>query len=215
MYQTGQDYHEYRMHVTEPEYGLAKVKQLVTGLQDRRQQITEKDWTKLSAAEKFTYCAIHPEQYFQACFMLGIESDADKKIYARQASPFIENHWSVRQSEFFTKERKTVIKLLTQTVRGNVRMGANLKLIAVETKANEMIPTLIDKFQKDKRDKDLLTVLMVLMKEGDDPRFAEWPPYQDLYGKDANYGSSIPASDASEKTILKLAAQFHRGLKTK
>ena len=74
-----QAYHEYRMYVSEPPYGLAKIKRLLINMEVKEdeesmggtEKIPTKIYCNLSLREKFTYHMLHGETFSQICDAYG------------------------------------------------------------------------------------------------------------------------------------------------
>jgi hypothetical protein len=103
-----------------------------------------------------------------------------------------------------------VIKLLRETMKSHKHVGANLKEAIIHIDAVELIPELIAAYRADARDNDILTVLLLLMKEAEYEPVMFTPVYMELYGDDSNYFASSPATPATCKEILDMAAKFAR-----
>lgn len=204
-------YHNFRVALTEPSYGLAKVKRLISaakpnGEDDRT--IPTRAWDALSVAEKFTFSCLHAETFSQNCDAMPPVMDEHKKIFGWPESPFVESSWSERQVKFFANNRAACLRLLEDTVRSKKRMGCNLKLVAYQIHAKELFPFFISTYQKDRKDRDILSLMMVMMNEDNFVPFQDWEAYPKLYGTNAYYGSYIQFVPANESAILRFAADY-------
>jgi hypothetical protein len=86
----------------------------------------------------------------------------------------------------------------------------NLKNAILETNAVELIPDLIGIYRIHNKDHDILTVLMLLMKEGKYPEFMKSTSFTKLYGENANYKAYLQASSANQKLIIDRAMAFYK-----
>jgi len=222
-----------RAQITEPPYGLEKVKALINSAEelDRKRQDAEKHDTDeivfyrpssvpiredayraLSLKEKFTYNMIHPESYWQNCSNLP-SSWTNEYIPAQL--PFIYGtlNWAERQRQFFRDNRDSVLEYIKTGSRSTKRLGQNDKTVLVIISATEMIPLLED-FYREKQDNGILTVLLLLMKNKKYSPLMEWKLYDELYGGSLShsYRSSIEFNKTNELFILRLATDFYNEL---
>ncbi len=209
------DFHAYRTVVTEPSYSLAKVKRMIRGIkrdQEDNQRISAAGFSALTFEEKFTYVMLHGEDFNQNCDGGMTIAGEAHKIFSYPADPFPDDMaWSEQQRTFLTKNRHAVIKLLHETISNRSRVGANLKSAIVELNGHELIPDLISAYNRDRRDNDVLTVLMLLMKDGGYGPFMYTPVYMKMYGdEDASYRMFLDANAANRKLILDYAMAYYR-----
>ncbi len=205
-------YGEYRNKVTVPPYGLAKVKALIEKIpygEDDSSPMGNKDYMSLSFREKFTYHMIHAEISAQNCDVRPPIQDEDKKIFGQMADGFGESVWSDRQVKFMISNRDSVMALIKESTDRSKRMGANYKSAIVEINGREMIPYIIEVYNRDKKDRDLLTLLMLLMKNNEYKPFMTSQSFRKLYGEDANYQSYIDYNTANEDLIIKRATDYY------
>jgi hypothetical protein len=78
-------------------------------------------------------------------------------------------------------------------------------------KDKKMIPFLIKTYNIDKKDHDILTVLMLLMKENQYKPFLASQSFRKLYGEEASYQAHLELNKANEELILKRAMDFYNG----
>jgi hypothetical protein len=203
---TSLKYHEYRYEVTEPSYGLSKVKRLIRGIktdQEDNQRMSDKLYNSLSNAEKFTYAMLHGEDASQNCSDMPGIVDEQKKIFAYSPNIFDDNAmWSERQRNFLHNHRSSVIGWLHSTMRSKRRVGLNLKSTIIELNATELIPDMVRIYQRDHKDHDILTAFMHLMKENKYRPFVSSSIYKRLYGPDTNYEGYLPATTALQNQII-------------
>ena len=209
-------YHEYRQAATEPTYGLAKVKALLKATSATKgdemdsKVLPSAAWNRLTTPERFTYCMLHGEVSSQNCDAMPWIVDEEHKVFAYPPSFHDgEESWSDRQRAFLSGHRSAVIGLLRSTIREKRRVGVNLKAAIVEIHANELIPDLVSAYDRDRKDNDLLSVLMLLMKDGKDKPFLASITYRKLYGPKASYQAFIVANDANQKLMVQRAMAFY------
>lgn len=211
-------YHDYRVKSTTPPYGLPKVKKLVTAItsgDDEQMTMNTRDYSALSLREKFTYHMIHAEDYSQNCDAMPPIQDEQKKIFGHLPDAFDEYSWSERQRNFLSSNRDSVIALIRESAARSKRIGVNYKMAIVEINGREMIPFLIKTYKTDPKDHDLLTVLMLLMKNNEYQPFMASASYRKLYGEQADYQASLELNKANEELILKRAGDFYQAFKNR
>ena len=212
-----QAYHDYREKLTVPPYGLQKIKGLVARIkldENEKEELDQKKYLALSLREKFTYHMIHPESYSQNCDAMPPIQDEQKKIFAQLPDIFDEYAWTDRQIQFFKDNKDSVMNFMKESISRTKRVGVNFKHAMVEMKAREMIPFLIATYNISKKDHDILTVLMLLMKNDKYAAFLNSPSYKKLYAdEDASYQSYLNFNTANEQLIIKRATEFYNGLK--
>jgi len=214
--QEDQNFREYRARRTVPPYGLEKVKKLINGLQYEAFEDGDAGMTALPPAqfksltfqEQFTYVMIHPETYAQNCSIFVPQPDEQKKIFSYLISWMDESQWSDRQLTFLRENRDSVMTLIRESTLRSKHMGVNYKDAIVEINGWEMIPFLTDYIQNNEKDKDALTVLLLLMKKGAYVPFLKSTSFQKLYGKDYNYESFIYYNAANKELILERAGEY-------
>jgi hypothetical protein len=101
------------------------------------------------------------------------------------------------------------------------RIGLNYKTVMVDINATSMIPFLIDFYKKERKDRDILTVLMLFMENAQYPEFFASTGRAKLYGKSdvdgeaAYYSRFLVLNKANEDLIMQRATNFYNGLKKK
>ena len=158
-----QAYHDARLKITTPPYGLSKIKEIITTIKysegeesdDGGMKLDEKKYQKLSLREKFTYNMIHAESYSQICDAMPPIQDEQKKIFGNLPDDFDEYNWSERQTNFFKKNKDSVVVLITESIKRTGKIGLNYKQVIVDINATKMIPLLIETYKKTKGQKDL------------------------------------------------------------
>lgn len=214
---SSQKYRAYREASTEPPFGLSRVRALVRKIKadsEDNQIMSAKDYNSLSLDEKFTYAMIHGEDFSQNCDASPPIVDEDKKIFANFPGAFgDEATWSERQRQFLHNHRTKVIELLRSTIKARHRVGVNLKQAIQELDAVELIPDLISLYSSDPRDRDILTLLMLFMKDDLYMPFLESSIYKSLYGDESNYWASIALTPTHQRTILDLASKYSKSRK--
>lgn len=207
-----QAYHQYRIKTTTPPYALEKIKGMIAKLKatgdDETLKPDNKTYMALSFREKFTYHMIHAETYSQNCDAMPPIQDEQKKLFGYLPDAFDEYSWSERQSNFLKSNRDSVMALIKESVIRSKRIGVNYKLAIVEINAKEMIPFLIKTYKTDSKDHDILTVLMLLMKNNEYKPFMASASFKKLYGEEASYQAYLDFNKANEELVLKRANDF-------
>jgi hypothetical protein len=207
-----QAYHEYRVKPTVPPYGLVKIKAMIKKIKvddEDNEVISQQDYDALSFREKFTYHMIHGESYSQNCDAMPPIQNEDKKIFAYIPEAFDEYAWSDRQSTFLRKNRDSVIAIMKESITRSKRMGVNFKQAVLEINAREMIPFLVTMYYEIKKDHDLLTLMMQLMKDNEYEPFITSGSYRKLYGDESNYAAFLNFTKGNEDLIIKRATDFY------
>lgn len=210
---------------TVPPYGLDKVKALVKKIpyvddpesgETSTEVLDPKLYASLSLPEQFTYHMVHPETYSQNCDGLPAHSDKANRIYGHLTDIFGEYEWSERQLNFFKNNRDTVERLMKPLIEKSNCIGYNLKEAIVEMNATDLIPYLIDFYNKEKKDHYVLTMLMLLMKNNQYPQFMNSTSYKKLYAvEEGEYAAYLVYNKANEDLIIQRATNFYNGLQAK
>lgn len=212
-------FYDARMQVVVPPFALTQVKNIIKeeaakpagadAVSDFDQSISKKTFKAMSTEEKFTYTMIHPEVYSQACAEQFYAKLPQKKIFAQLLSGFSGEEWSERQIDFLKQNRTEILVLLEQSIQQKAKIGLNFKDAYLRIEAWESIPFLITFYKKNKKDKDVLTLLMLLMEQAQFPAFKNSIIYQKLYGDDAGYEQWIDYTVANETLILNTAKAYY------
>lgn len=211
-------YQEYREKITRPPYGLEKVLMMIKKIagNDENMALKQKDYLTLSLREKFTYHMINAESYSQNCDAMPPVMDAEKKIFAQLPDAFGEYSWSERQLNFLHANRDSVMALITESIGRSNRVGVNYKKAIIEINGREMIPLLISTYNRDHKDKDILTVLMILMKNNEYAHFLTSASYKKLYADgESSYHAFLNFNTANEELIIQRANNFYNALPKK
>lgn len=207
-------YSEFRHQDVTPTYGLAKVKAIVQKIkedQDMNRRMSDKDYASLSLKEKFTFVMIHGEDFSQNCDAMPEIMDEHKKIFSFFPGGLKEEAaWSQRQRDFLKENRSKVIDLIKDTIQTKKRVGANLKSAILELNAVETVPLLVTTYVRDRKDHDILTLLMILMKENKFPAFLKSSTHKKLYGDEDNYMSFVLATPAIQKETINWATGLYK-----
>ena len=203
------------MYESKPRWGLAKIQRLLAHTKtdkDDNTVIPAKAYSALSTREKFTYCMMNGEVFDQNCDGMPGFVGEEKKIFAHAPGPWFEqDRWSPRQIAFLSGHRGTVLSLIRQTITTQHRSGTNLNKAIIDLHAWEMIPALVALYQRDHKDHDLLSVCMILMKDGNYRPFASSPMYNKLYGDpDASWKSFIDATPHNQRLLIQRAMAYYR-----
>src|SRR5215831_3946918 len=205
-----------------PPYGLDTVKALIakakadTTQDDETEAIDEKTFNSLPLEQKFTYVMIHQETYHQNCDILPERTEEAHRIYGHLPNFFDEGEtgyeWSERQLKFLKDNRDSIEMLMKPLIEKNNTIGGNFEVAIVEMNAKELIPYLIDFYKKKKQDHDILTILMLLMKENKYPEFMNSTSYQKLYKDEDSYSAYLTYNQANEELIFQRAMRFYLSL---
>jgi hypothetical protein len=215
-------YRDFRSQISVPPYSLSKIKGLISKIKPQSDKdnsdmgisrLPQKDYDALSLRERFTYTMIHPEMYAQNCAIFVPQTNEDQKIFGYLISWMNEETWSDRQLNFLTKNRDSVMAIIKESVIRSKRMGVNYKDALVEINGWEMIPFLVSYYKENKKDKDILTTLMLLMKKGNYADFVKSKSYKNLYGVADNYESSMAFNKANEELTLQRAQAYYHSKK--
>jgi len=209
--------------ITVPPYGLDRVKALIAKMESESTnkfilatQLDAKVYDSLSFNEKFTYHMIHPESYSQNCSILPTRIDEANRIYGQLPHVFGEFSWSARQYDFFKDNRDSVQQLIKSVIEKTSRVGENFKKAIVLMNSKALIPFLIEVYNKEKKDHNILTVLMLLMKENNYPEFMRSTIYLPLYDvKTGRYNAWLTYNRTNEALIIQQATNFYNELQAK
>ncbi len=220
-----QEYNAYRIKITRPPYGLEKVLGLIKKIKSLKDDedgdggtsaLSPQVYASLSLREKFTYHMVHGESYAQNCDYGFADNDEEKKIYALLPTPFGDEYWNDKQRKFFEDNHDSVVALMTESIIRSHRAGVNYKHVIVKINATEMIPLLINTYNADKKDHDILTTLNLLMLGNKYAPFMASESYRKLYAKeDARWEAFLNFNEANEALILQRATDFYNGLPKK
>lgn len=212
---TSRKYHEYRQAITAPSYHLAKINALVSKIKEDKDgnlRLPEKAYNALSFEEKFTYTMIHGEDSSQNCDAMMSTVKEESKIFGYFPDAFSGGNivWSDRQRDFLTKNRSKVVSLLRATIKLRQRVGVNLKDAILEINGKELVPDLIAAYNIKKKDHDILTLLMLMMREDKFPEFIKSTSFTKLYGENSNYKGYLEATPANQKLIIERAMTYYK-----
>ena len=99
---------------------------------------------------------------------------------------------------------------MVECIKKENQVGLNFKRVIEYLNAKEMLPLLVNTYNNGRNDHGLLTVLMLLMKEGKYPPFLATQLYQKLYANEnASYKSNTEFNSENESLILELATSYH------
>lgn len=209
-----QAYHRSRLKQSEPPYGLTRVKGLIKKIKSNDDEdlvLDQKVYLALSLREKFAYHMLHGESFSQNCDAMPPIQEEQKKIFAYVPDMFDEFAWSERQSKFLSSNRDSVVNLLRECITKTNRVGVNFKQTIIEVNARELIPLLIKVYNITKKDLDILTVLMHLMKDNEYEPFLTSSSYKKLFGENSNYQDFLNYNKANMDLIIKRATEFYTG----
>jgi hypothetical protein len=210
-------YRTFRTQNTYPKLHLTKIKGLMKKVKKTEYGIAvlgEATFNKLTVSEKFTYCLYNGEEETQNCDAMLPIVDEEKKIFSYFPGAFNdEKTWSPRQHKFFENNRKAVLTLLAKNMRNMGRVGANFRALVIHMNAHEVIPDLVAVYKNDRKDHDILTLLMLLMKEGNYEPFMKSSSHEKLYGESGGFGNFLVANKANQDLIIDRAMGYNRSKK--
>jgi hypothetical protein len=210
---TSRKYHEYRIAISEPSYHLEKIRAIAKRIKSDKEdnyRLSDKTYNALTFEEKFTYNMIHGEDSSQNCDGTMATVKEETKIFGYFPDAFSEGEitWSDRQRAYLKENRTKVISLLRATIKLRQRVGVNLKNAIFEIDGKELIPDLIAVYKIKKKDHDILSLMMLMMKEGKFPEFENSASYSKLYGEHSNYKGFLEANTANQNLIIERAMAF-------
>ena len=216
--QKKQSYHEFRRRLTVPPYGIVKVKAMLPRIkvdQQDNEALSAQDYESLSLREKFTYHMIHAESYSQNSDYITAVKNEHLKIFAYLPDAFDEFSWSERQTKFLSSNRDSVVSLMRESMARTKKAGINFKHAILEVNAKEMVPDIIAAYKGNTtvKDLDLLSLLMILMKENEYEPFLLSGSYKKLYAENTSYQTYLNYSQGNEELIIKRAMDFYNGEK--
>jgi hypothetical protein len=207
-------YRTYRGQNTYPKFHLEKIKKLIKTVkvpEGGRAVLSDAKFKALSLEEKFTYCLFHAEDETQNCDVMLPVVDEEKKIFAYFPGPFHDEYiWSPRQKNFFEANREQVIGLLSKNIRQMGRVGANFKGLIITMQLVQLIPDLVRVYKIDRKDHDILTLLMMLMAEAKYEPFLESASFKKLFSESAQYGNFLVANKENQDLIMSRAMALYK-----
>jgi hypothetical protein len=111
----------------------------------------------------------------------------EKKIFGFLPDFFREANWSERQEKFLKDNRDSVMVLIKESTIRSKRMGVNYKRTIHQINGVEMIPFLVKFYNEKKKDGDILTLMLLLMKENNYGPFVSSATYKKLYSEEHSY----------------------------
>jgi hypothetical protein len=216
---------------TEPSFGLQKIKALINSARDSKLKemhsskgdtsdilfifptpLSEEVYSTLSLREKFTYNMISPESYWQNC-TFTFSSWSDNQIPAQL--PLVSNmyNWSARQIKFFQANKDSIIEFIRLDGQPGRHLGLNDKTVIVYVNATAMIP-LLQKCYRTTKDCQILTALMLLMKDNQYAPFMQSDLFKQLYVGSLHqmYRNATDRNKDNEAFILGQATNFYNEL---
>lgn len=208
-----QAYLEFRTKNTNPPYNLDKIEALIEKIkfneEDETKALSDNIYASFTFREKFTYHMIHAESYSQICDAMPLPKKSKEKLFGYLYEAFGEYNWSQRQKIFFNENKDSVLFLIKESVLRSKRIGLNYKQAIIELESTEIVPFLIETYNIDKDDKDILTLLMILMKKRKYKPFLFSYLYRKLYEDEYSYESFTDFNQDAEDLIIKLATDFY------
>lgn len=216
---TNQDiaFHKSRLNFTKPIWGYAKVAKMIKGIKGKAGEeggdnkiLAENLYNSLSFEEKFTYNMVNLEEFSQNCADFPPVKGESTFLFA-YIPPTDESMWfSDRQMKFFQNNRTKVIDLLSQSITRSKHVGLNYKFIITELKAKELIPLLLKTYNLQKKDHDILSVCMLMMKEAEYAPFSKSKIYKSFFGDNSQYRDRIPMTPAVYKELSTVSLAFYK-----
>ena len=177
--------------------------------------ITNQKFESLSTYEKFLFCVVYPEAFYQNCAVpmdingtiYQLPEASSKKLVARLPSDENENNLSERQRAFLDNERNAVLGFIKTESDKSGFMGNRFKSLVVEMNATELIPWMIEHFNKftKKEDGYILTTLFLLLEKNNYKEFMSSLSYNCLYGEQSLSKGYIPFNSANIDLTCKRA----------
>ncbi|MNK13696.1 hypothetical protein D3C87_317830 [compost metagenome] len=211
-------YYAFREKNSIPPFSTKKIQFLIDkrlkalpdeALTDYDAGISVRDFNTLTFEEKFTYTMIYPEIFSQACAERMFVYNPQKKIFGQLLFVYNGVFWSERQISYMKKNKVKIVQLIQDLARKTNEMGLNYKSAILEMSAWESIPFLIDFYERNPRDKDILTTLLLLLKVAKLSDFEQSKIYAKLYGPDTNYESWINFSEVNVHYIIETATAYY------
>lgn len=204
---------DYRAKPTEPTFGLAKVKAILSkykvGMSEEPTELPPAVWNKLSTPEKFTYCMLRGEAFSQNCDAIPINVKEESVVYGNPIAGFTdERAWSPRQIAWMKANRKEVVRLAKETIKTRQRTGANLRELILQLNAKELIPDVLAAYAIKKKDHDALSLVSSMMKEANFGPYVKTKIYAEFYGDDKGYYHAVPYSKSLHAEIKALGLMF-------
>ena len=214
---SSQKYSLYRRQLTLPVHSVSKVLAMIKTIkrnEEENRPLAPEKFNALTIRERFAYVMLHGEDFAQNCDAMPQIIDEDKKIFATFPSPFANDLiWSDQQRGFLTTYRSKVTSLLKESIQARKRVGLNFKQAILELRATSLLPELTTIYKRDRRDHDILSLVMLLMVEGKYQPFLQTSLYKTLYGAESNYQSHVALNKANSEKILNLGMAFYRDSK--
>jgi len=167
-------------------------------------------YTGLSLREKFTYHMINAENFGQNC---NPESGHDNnKIYRKLTGHFQQLWWARRQWDFFKDNRDSVVRYMNECISATHTIGDNFKWVIVRLDLREMIPALLTTYaSQTMKDHDILTALMLLMRQAGYQDLLVTSVYKKLFEDKTNPYSYVTFSTNYERQVTRCAIEFYNG----
>ena len=106
-----------RLQISEPPYGLNKIRTHLTTHYGSGNKLATKFYQSLPLRQKFTYHMIHGESFMQNCSIEMPFKNEQHMLFAQlPRSVFGEYRWSEAQYQFFKKNYDSVIFLIKETM---------------------------------------------------------------------------------------------------
>jgi hypothetical protein len=211
-------YAQYRVYETTPPYGLSKVKALIKTAKKKDVAqgdtyviaLSDQQFNSLLFDDKYTYVMIHPEQYMQNCNGAFLRQGEEHMVFSFLPNSADDMGWSDRQTAFLKNNKSKVEELMKEEIGRVQHVGLNIKQAIVELDSYSLIPSLVSAFNRNPKDLDILTVLIILMKDGHYKPFEASETFTKLCGPNAQYDSYIVGNEANQKLTTQRALAFYK-----
>jgi hypothetical protein len=180
--------------------------------------LTEKEFNQLNIKEHLYYAFCFPEMSTQICAMYMPDKNKDKKIQLFLPFPEDVRVLSERQSNKLKENKDSVVVYLNQCIDNAKTLDTEFKSNLTEVDAYLCIPNLIARYKKaSKKDNELLTTLVMLMRNSDYAPLTESAMIQKAYESSTHEGQipSIPANEENIKKIIGWAEAYYQSKKVK
>jgi len=176
-------------------------------------KLTDEEFNSLNVMQGLIYALEYPESYHQICMRFAPDYEWDKKIHANLQSTIQGAVMSKRQLNYLKNNRDTVVSYINFCIGGLNYASTPIKKLIVDMNMVECIPNIMKLVRiPGYFDTYNLTVLMKLMTKNNYKPFLDSVIYNDVYGKKANYKTSISFSRKRVDNILFYSEQFFNTL---
>lgn len=200
----------YRRQISQPPYGLHEIRRHLIFHYGKSNKLDTRFYQSLPLRKRFTYHMINGESFMQNCSIELPQKNDQHMLFAElPRSVFGEYGWNAAQYQFFMKNRDSVISLIRENMQATGRVGLNFKAVIIYVNAREITRPLLDLYQGAKvKDRDVLTVLILLMRDNKYGAFLSSSVYNQLYGPASGTSTCIAFTKDIERLIIANALKF-------